>query len=215
MGKNTMIRKCIREYCERKGDDTWMALAEKMIGNVGVIFTTGEMGDVKEKIKEFVVPAPAKAGAVAQVDVVVPAGPTGMEPSQTNFFQTLNIATKINKGDRDLRRHRRQEGREGDLFRGHPPREDGLHPLLLRSRDSHGVRQGQHVRRQGARHRRRQAWRDVRRGSQEHRGASPSAPTTPPSPWFPTPSSTATRTSSIACASDYTFEQAEKFKALL
>ena len=98
MGKNTMIRKCIREYCERKGDDTWMALAEKMVGNVGVIFTTGEMGDVKEKIKEFVVPAPAKAGAVAQVDVVVPAGPTGMEPSQTNFFQTLNIATKINKG---------------------------------------------------------------------------------------------------------------------
>ena len=98
MGKNTMIRKCIREYCERKGDNTWMALAEKMIGNVGVIFTTGEMGDVKEKIKEFVVPAPAKAGAVAQVDVVVPAGPTGMEPSQTNFFQTLNIATKINKG---------------------------------------------------------------------------------------------------------------------
>ena len=98
MGKNTMIRKCIREYRERKGDDTWMALAEKMVGNVGVIFTTGEMGDVKEKIKEFVVPAPAKAGAVAQVDVVVPAGPTGMEPSQTNFFQTLNIATKINKG---------------------------------------------------------------------------------------------------------------------
>ena len=98
MGKNTMIRKCIREYCERKGDDTWMALAEKMVGNVGVIFTTGEMGDVKEKIKEFVVPAPAKAGAVAQVDVTVPAGPTGMEPSQTNFFQTLNIATKINKG---------------------------------------------------------------------------------------------------------------------
>ena len=59
-----------------------MALAEKMIGNVGVV-ATGEMGDVKEKIKEFVVPAPAKAGAVAQVDVTVPAGPTGMEPSQT------------------------------------------------------------------------------------------------------------------------------------
>jgi len=28
----------------------------------------------------------------------VPAGPTGMEPSQTGFFQVLNIATKINKG---------------------------------------------------------------------------------------------------------------------
>ena len=98
MGKNTMIRKCIKDYCERKGDNTWMSLYEKMVGNVGVIFTSGELDAVKEKIKEFVVPAPAKAGAVAQVDVVVPAGPTGMEPSQTNFFQTLNIATKINKG---------------------------------------------------------------------------------------------------------------------
>ena len=98
MGKNTMIRKCIKDYCERKGDNTWMSLYEKMVGNVGVIFTSGELDAVKEKIKEFVVPAPAKAGAIAQVDVTVEAGPTGMEPSQTNFFQTLNIATKINKG---------------------------------------------------------------------------------------------------------------------
>mmetsp|Transcript_9628 Transcript_9628/g.26886 ORF Transcript_9628/g.26886 Transcript_9628/m.26886 type:complete len:310 (-) Transcript_9628:98-1027(-) len=98
MGKNTMIRKCIKDYCERKGDNTWMSLYEKMVGNVGVIFTSGELDAVREKIKEFVVPAPAKAGAIAQVDVTVEAGPTGMEPSQTNFFQTLNIATKINKG---------------------------------------------------------------------------------------------------------------------
>ena len=98
MGKNTMIRKCIKDYCERKGDNTWMSLYEKMVGNVGVIFTSGELDAVKDKLKEFVVPAPAKAGAIAQVDVTVEAGPTGMEPSQTNFFQTLNIATKINKG---------------------------------------------------------------------------------------------------------------------
>ena len=57
MGKNTMIRKCIKDYCERKGDNTWMSLYEKMVGNVGVIFTSGELDAVKEKIKEFVVPA--------------------------------------------------------------------------------------------------------------------------------------------------------------
>lgn len=43
------------------------------------------------------VPAPAKMNAIAPLDVVVSAGPTGMEPSQTGFFQVLNIATKINK----------------------------------------------------------------------------------------------------------------------
>ena len=31
--------------------------------------------------------AAAKAGAVAQCDVVLPAGPTGLEPTQTSFFQ--------------------------------------------------------------------------------------------------------------------------------
>ena len=43
-------------------------------------------------------PAPARVGAIAPIDVVVPAGGTGMDPSQTSFFQVLNIATKINKG---------------------------------------------------------------------------------------------------------------------
>ena len=34
----------------------------------------------------------------APIDVVVPPGNTGLDPSQTSFFQVLNIPTKINKG---------------------------------------------------------------------------------------------------------------------
>jgi len=98
MGKNTLMRKCIKAYCTKKKDDSWMILSEKLVGNVGIVFTKGDLLDVRKKIKQFVVPAPARVGAIAPVDVVVPAGPTGMEPSQTAFFQTLNIATKINKG---------------------------------------------------------------------------------------------------------------------
>jgi large subunit ribosomal protein LP0 len=98
MGKNTLMRKCISNYCKAKGDDTWMILANKLVGNVGIIFTKGDLLETRTKIKQFVVPAPARIGAIAPVEVVVPAGPTGMEPSQTSFFQTLNIATKINKG---------------------------------------------------------------------------------------------------------------------
>jgi len=44
------------------------------------------------------VQAPARVGAVAPVDVVVPAGNTGLEPTTTGFFQALNIQTKISKG---------------------------------------------------------------------------------------------------------------------
>ena len=53
-------------------------------------------------IAEYVVPAPARVNATATCDVTIPAGPTGMEPSQTGFFQIMNIATKINKGSVEI-----------------------------------------------------------------------------------------------------------------
>lgn len=42
--------------------------------------------------------APARAGAVAPLDVFVPAGNTGMEPGKTSFFQALGVPTKIARG---------------------------------------------------------------------------------------------------------------------
>jgi len=44
------------------------------------------------------VPAPARSGTYAPEDVTIPAGPTGLDPGQTAFFQALNIATKIARG---------------------------------------------------------------------------------------------------------------------
>jgi hypothetical protein len=58
--------------------------------------------EVRDKINEFKVGAPARAGVIAPLSVTIPAGPTGMDPSQTSFFQTLNIATKINKGSIEI-----------------------------------------------------------------------------------------------------------------
>lgn len=61
-----------------------------------------DLVDVRDKIDTYRVGAPARAGVVAPVSVSVSAGPTGMDPSQTSFFQTLNIATKINKGSIEI-----------------------------------------------------------------------------------------------------------------
>ena len=108
MGKNTMIRKCIKDYCERKGDNTWMSLYEKMVGNVGVIFTSGELDAVKEKIKEFVVPAPAKAGAIAQVDVEwkfgVTASTDDIAQLGSSFLQVCHIKRHRRRRDSFPRR---------------------------------------------------------------------------------------------------------------
>merc|ERR1712000_372923 len=67
-------------------------------GNVGLLFTDGDLAELKDIILEQKVPAAAKSGALAPVDVVIPAGDTGLEPTQTAFLQALNIATRINKG---------------------------------------------------------------------------------------------------------------------
>lgn len=98
MGKNTLIRRCIRAYIERTGNEQWSVLLDHLVGNVGLIFTQGDLNDVREKISEFKVGAPARVGLVAPNDVTIYAGNTGMDPSQTSFFQALNIPTKINKG---------------------------------------------------------------------------------------------------------------------
>ncbi|GJV01478.1 60S acidic ribosomal protein P0 [Tanacetum coccineum] len=67
-------------------------------GNVCLIFTKGDLKEVNEEVAKYKVGAPARVGLVAPVDVVVPPANTGLDPSQTSFFQVLNIPTKINKG---------------------------------------------------------------------------------------------------------------------
>eukprot|EP00898_Chlorokybus_atmophyticus_P009050 jgi/Chlat1/9146/Chrsp97S08395 len=98
MGKNTMMRRSIREYINRTGNHLWESVIEMMKGNVGLIFTKGDLAAVRDEVAKYKVGAPARVGLVAPADVVVPAGNTGLDPSQTSFFQVLNIATKINKG---------------------------------------------------------------------------------------------------------------------
>lgn len=39
---------------------------------------------------------------IAQCDVIVPPGPTGMDPSAISFFHALQVTTKINKGQIEI-----------------------------------------------------------------------------------------------------------------
>jgi large subunit ribosomal protein LP0 len=48
------------------------------------------------------VPTEARVGVVSPVDYSVAAGPTGLDPSQINFFHALNISTKIVKGQIEI-----------------------------------------------------------------------------------------------------------------
>ncbi|XP_017494013.1 PREDICTED: 60S acidic ribosomal protein P0 isoform X1 [Rhagoletis zephyria] len=96
MGKNTMMRKAIRGHLENN------AQLEKLLphikGNVGFVFTKGDLAEVRDKLLESKVRAPARAGAIAPLPVVIPAQNTGLGPEKTSFFQALSIPTKISKG---------------------------------------------------------------------------------------------------------------------
>jgi len=102
MGKNTMMRKCIREFMEENPDSPIGQLEDCCRGNVGFVFTNGDLGDIRAVLESNVRPAPAKVGSVAPIDVIVPKGPTGCDPGQTAFFQTLQISTKITRGQIEM-----------------------------------------------------------------------------------------------------------------
>ncbi|XP_057962082.1 large ribosomal subunit protein uL10 [Malania oleifera] len=98
MGKNTMMKRSIRIHAENTGNKAFLNLIPLLVGNVGLIFTKGDLKEVREEVAKYKVGAPARVGLIAPIDVVVPPGNTGLDPSQTSFFQVLNIPTKINKG---------------------------------------------------------------------------------------------------------------------
>ncbi|KAH8072238.1 hypothetical protein JL720_11280 [Aureococcus anophagefferens] len=76
MGKNTMMRKVLNAYLAKNPGHPYEMFLPKVLGNVGFVFTNEDLADVRELIEANRVPAPAR----------------------TNFFQTLQIATKIVKG---------------------------------------------------------------------------------------------------------------------
>jgi len=96
MGKNTMVRRALKGFI---GDfPEYERLLPHVKGNVGFIFTNNDLDTIRTIILEEKVAAPARAGAVAPLDVYVPAGNTGMEPGKTSFFQALGVPTKIARG---------------------------------------------------------------------------------------------------------------------
>ena len=112
MGKNTLMKSALNykmsepvetqeDFADRK--DSWKkcdeldAIVKLLKGNTGIIFTNGDLSEIKKVLDDESREAPAKVGAIAPDDVWIRAGSTGLDPKQTSFFQQLNIQTKIVK----------------------------------------------------------------------------------------------------------------------
>lgn len=102
MGKNTVMRKVILKRGEDIETNPFAALLPLIVGNIGLVFVRESMPKARDIIADYIVPAPARSGVVANCDVIVPAGPTGCDPSQTSYFQTMEIPTKISRGQIEM-----------------------------------------------------------------------------------------------------------------
>jgi large subunit ribosomal protein LP0 len=100
MGKNTLIRKCLREVEAEKPELS--NLIPLIRGNLGLVFTNGDLSAIRKELEAVRQEAPAKIGAISPAPIIIPAGPTGMEPTQTSFLQALNIASKIVRGQVEI-----------------------------------------------------------------------------------------------------------------
>lgn len=67
-----------------------------------LIFTNEEIGKITEITSKFIVEKQAKVGAISPIEVTIPAGPTGMDSSQIEYFQALKIPTKVIKNQLEI-----------------------------------------------------------------------------------------------------------------
>lgn len=79
------------DYNERK--DNWKSCDEldKLVnllkGNTGIIFSNGDLSEIKKVLDDEAREAPAKIGSIAPCEVWIRGGSTGLDPKQTSFFQ--------------------------------------------------------------------------------------------------------------------------------
>ncbi|GMM50257.1 ribosomal protein P0 [Starmerella bacillaris] len=96
MGKNTMVRRAFRSFVQETPD--LERLLPFIKGNIGFVFTNGDLKEIRDVLLSNRVLAPARAGTFSPTNVFVPPGNTGMEPGKTSFFQALGVPTKITRG---------------------------------------------------------------------------------------------------------------------
>ena len=108
-GKTTVIQKAISDMIEKKEvpkrlpEDKLKELSDSMPGiHLLLIFTNKDLGDISAITGKYVIEKQAKPGQFSPVEIIIPAGPTGMDSSQIDYFQALKIPTKVMRNQLEI-----------------------------------------------------------------------------------------------------------------
>jgi len=111
IGKNSLIRKALKfvteapnassdDYEDHKQwtqDPKLEALKDLMVLNVGLIFSEEPYAELRTKIEAQKLSMPARTGVISPCNVIIPAGPTGIEVGKIDLFHKLNFQCKTVK----------------------------------------------------------------------------------------------------------------------
>jgi large subunit ribosomal protein LP0 len=110
-GKTTVIQKAINYMKEAaKGDlpkhlppQELELFVEAMPGiHLLLIFTNKDVADIASITGKYIIEKQAKPGQISPVEIIIPAGPTGMDSSQIDYFQALKIPTKVMRNQLEI-----------------------------------------------------------------------------------------------------------------
>ena len=107
-GKTTVIDVAINKYVEGKiasfhTKENLLNFAKLIAGHqLCIIFTNKDLGEITKITDVYKVEKQSKVGAASPIEVILPAGPTGMDASQVEYFQNLRIQTKVVRNQLDI-----------------------------------------------------------------------------------------------------------------
>jgi len=109
-GKTTVMIFAIKTYLEEKkklpahhSEEGLRAIMGHIPGmQIALVFTNQDTSKITEITSKFLVEKQAKVGAISPIEVTLPAGPTGMDASQIDYFQALKIPTKVVKNQLEI-----------------------------------------------------------------------------------------------------------------
>jgi len=99
VSRNTLIELAIKRAAKELNEPELEKLADYIQGGAGILVTEMNPFKLYKLLEESKTPAPAKPGAVAPKDVVIPAGPTSIAPGPlVGEMQALGIPARIERG---------------------------------------------------------------------------------------------------------------------
>ena len=98
------MRRIICDYVKETAKMELMSSLEFIKGNSGLCFINKDgIEDIINSLSSRKLSCRAKVGMISPCDVFIGRGGTGIEPKYTRFFQSMNISTRINNSQIDVK----------------------------------------------------------------------------------------------------------------